>query len=295
MQAEQPTVVIPRPSRLKRAKDVWARTRRHPPTVVGAVIVVFFLLMAVFGPLVAPYTYSQQVGADRLQGPSWTHLFGTDQFGRDVLSRILWGARDIFVVAGFGTLLAVLAGSVLGLLSGYAGRWIDEGVMRVLDVLLALPPLLLAMVLLGSVGPSRLNIIFVVGVLYIPMVARVVRSVVLDIKTREFVEAAKLRGEHGSYIMSREILPNALPALAVEGSMRFSYAIFLVASLGFLGLGVQPPAPDWGLMVNEARSWFDQAPWMLFFPAGAIALLIVGVGFLSDGMRRILWPTGVSE
>lgn len=288
-------ILITRPSRLRRAAGVWSRVRKHPPTVIGLIIVVFFLLVAVFGPAVAPYKFSAQIPADALQGPSFTHWFGTDQFGRDIMSRLLWGARDIFMVAGFGTVLAVVAGAALGLFSGYAGRWVDEGVMRFLDVLLALPPLLLAMVLLGSVGPSRLNIIFVVGVLYVPMVARVVRSVVLDIKTREFVEAAKLRGERGSYIMAKEILPNALPALAVEGSMRFSYAIFLVASLGFLGLGVQPPSPDWGLMVNEARSWFDQAPWMLFFPAGAIAVLIVGVGFLSDGMRRILWPTGVSE
>jgi len=292
---QEQVVLITKPSRRKRAADVWGRVKRHPPTVVGLAIVVFFLLMAVFGPIIAPFKFSDQVPADSLQGPSWAHWFGTDQFGRDILSRLLWGARDIFLVAGFGTAVAVLLGAVLGLLSGYAGRWVDEGVMRFLDVLLSLPPLLLAMVLLGSVGPSRLNIILVVGVLYVPMVARVVRSVVLEIKTREFVEAAKLRGERGSYIMSREILPNALPALAVESSMRFSYAIFLVASLGFLGLGVQPPSPDWGLMVNEARSWFAQAPWMLFFPAGAIAFLIVGVGFLSDGMRRILWPTGVSE
>jgi peptide/nickel transport system permease protein len=294
MDAPQPAAVT-RPSLLKRTAGVWSRIRRHPPTLFGLAVVGFFLVIAFIGPLIAPYGYSQQIPADRLQGPSMAHWFGTDQFGRDILSRLLWGARDIFLVAGMGTGLAVGIGAALGLLSGYVGRLLDEGIMRFLDVLLALPPLLLAMVLLGSVGPSRLNIIVIVGLLYVPMVARVVRSVVLEIKTREFVEAAKLRGERVSYIMSREILPNALPALAVEGSMRFSYAIFLVASLGFLGLGVQPPSPDWGLMVNEARSWFDQAPWMLFFPAATIALLIVGVGFLSDGMRRILWPTGVSE
>jgi peptide/nickel transport system permease protein len=144
-------------------------------------------------------------------------------------------------------------------------------------------------------GTSRLNVIFAVGFLYIPMVSRVVRSVVLDLKTRQFVEAAKLRGETNGYIMFREILPNVLPPLAVESSMRFAYAIFLVASLGFLGLGVQPPSPDWGLMVGEARNYFEQAQWALFAPAGAIALLVVGVGFMSDGLRRILLPGGVSE
>jgi len=160
---------------------------------------------------------------------------------------------------------------------------------------LSIPPLLLAMVILFSLGPSRVNVIIVVGFLYIPMVARVVRSVVLELKTRQFVEAARLRGESGLYILYKEILPNVLPSLAVEASMRFSYSIFLVASLGFLGLGVQPPSPDWGLMVGDARTWFYQARWMLYFPAGAIAILVVGVGFMSDGLRRMLLPGGVSD
>ncbi|HOL17936.1 MAG TPA: ABC transporter permease, partial [Bacillota bacterium] len=198
-------------------------------------------------------------------------------------------------VAGSATVVAVLLGLTLGLFSGYFGGILDEVLMRLMDVILSIPPLLLAMVILFSLGPSRLNVILVVGFLYIPMVARVVRSVVLDLKTRQFVEAARLRGESSAYIVFKEILPNVLPHLAVEASMRFSYAIFLVASLGFLGLGVQPPSPDWGLMVGEARTWFHQARWVLFFPAGAIALLVVGVGFMSDGLRRMLLPGGVSD
>jgi peptide/nickel transport system permease protein len=154
--------------------------------------------------------------------------------------------------------------------------------------------LMLAMIILGTLGPNRFNVILVVGFLYIPMVARVVRSVVLDLKTRQFVEAAKLRGETSLYIMFREILPGVMPALAVESSMRFSYAIFLVASLGFLGLGVQPPSPDWGFMVGEARNYFSQAEWVLLFPAGAIGVFVVGVGFMSDGLRRMLLPGGIS-
>ena len=254
----------------------------------------FFLLMAVFGSLVAPYGYADQKLSDRLQPPSNEHIMGTDQFGRDILSRILVGSRDVYSVAGAGTVVAVLLGLGLGLLSGYYGGLLDEIAMRLVDVLLAIPPLLLAMIILGTLGPSRANVILVVGFLYIPMVARVVRSVVLDLRTRQFVEAAKLRGETSVYIMFREILPGVLPALAVESSMRFSYAIFLVASLGFLGLGVQPPAPDWGLMVGEARNFFTQAQWVLLFPAGAIALLVIGVGFMSDGLRRMLLPGGVS-
>jgi peptide/nickel transport system permease protein len=220
---------------------------------------------------------------------------GTDQFGRDIFSRVLVGSRDVFIVAGSGTALAVLLGLFLGLLAGYAGGLFDEGAMRFVDILLSIPPLLLAMIILGTVGPSRINVILVVGLLYIPMVARVVRSVVLDVKTREYVEAAKLRGESRNYIMFREILPNVLPSLAVEASMRFAYAIFLVASLGFLGLGVQPPSPDWGMMVGEARTFFTQAPWVLLYPAMTIAFLVVGIAFMSDGLRRMLLPGGVSD
>lgn len=273
----------------------WRRLRRYPATLAGFAIVGFFLLMAVFGSLVAPYGYSSQTLSERLQPPSADHLFGTDQFGRDVFSRILTGSRDVFVVAGAGTLVAVLLGLTLGLFSGYLGGLFDEVAMRLVDVLLSIPPLLLAMIILSTLGPSRVNVIIVVGLLYIPMVSRVVRSVVLDLKTRQFIEAARLRGESGLYIVFREMLPNVLPPLAVEASMRFSYAIFLVASLGFLGLGVQPPSPDWGLMVGEARNYFTQARWALLFPAGAIALLVVGVGFMSDGLRRMLLPGGVSE
>jgi peptide/nickel transport system permease protein len=279
------------PSRLTLA---WKRLRRYPATLIGLSIVGFFLLMAMFGEWIAPYKYTAQVLSDRLQPPSQAHLFGTDQFGRDILSRVIVGSRDVFVIAGSGTLIAVFLGLILGMLSGFYGGLADEIAMRFVDVLLALPPLLLAMIILGTLGPSRLNVVLIVGLLYIPTVARVVRSVVLDLKTRQYVEAARMRGESSAYLMFREMLPSVLPALAVEASMRFSYAIFLVASLGFLGLGVQPPSPDWGLQVGEARTYFKQAQWVLLFPAGAIAVLVVGVGFMSDGLRRMLLPGGVS-
>jgi len=276
---------------LKNLKRLW----RYPTTLIGFTLVFLFLVIAIFGPMIAPYKYTEQNLTNKLQPPSEEHLFGTDQFGRDVYSRILVGSRDVISVAGSGTALAVFFGLLLGLISGYRGGLFDELIMRFMDVILSIPPLLLAMVILFSLGPSRVNVIIVVGFLYIPMVARVVRSVVLDLKTRQFVEAARLRGESSIYILYREILPNVLPHLAVEASMRFSYSIFLVASLGFLGLGVQPPSPDWGLMVGDARTWFHQARWVLYFPAGAIALLVVAVGFMSDGLRRMLLPGGVSD
>ena len=280
---------------LRRAGVYWRRLRRQPVALAGTVIFVFFLLIAVFGPLAAPYDYTAQNSRVRLQGPSLAHWMGTDNYGRDVLSRVLVGAREVFFLGGVGTALAAILGTALGLLAGYIGRLWDEAIMRVLDVLLAFPALLLAMVLLATVGPSNLNLILVIAVLYIPMFARIARSMVLDLRTREFVEAARLRGETRRYILFQEVLPNSLPPLLVEASIRFAYSIFLVASLGFLGLGVQPPSPDWGRQVNEARTFFDAAPWMLFFPTAAISLLVIGTSLMADGLRHVFGPPGAEE
>lgn len=251
-----------------------------------------FLLIAVFGPLLAPHGYADQDVTARLQPPSAAHFFGTDNFGRDVFSRVLVGARGVFYLGGVGTVFAAVIGTVLGLFAGSAGRWWDEGIMRLLDVLLAFPALLLAMVLLATTGGSDLNLILVITVVYIPLFARIARSMVLDLRTREFVEAARLRGETRSYLLFREMLPNAVPPLIVEASVRFAYSIFLVASLGFLGLGVPPPSPDWGLQVNEARTFFDTAPWMLLFPAGSIALLVIATSLMADGLRHVFSSPG---
>ena len=274
------------------AAAYWRRLRRQPVGLAGTVIFVVFLLMAVFGPLVAPHGYADQSVTERLHGPSLTHFFGTDNFGRDVFSRVLVGTREVFYLGGVGTILAAIIGTSLGLVAGYAGRLWDEGIMRLLDVLLAFPALLLAMVLLATTGASNLNLILVVTVVYIPLFARIARSMVLDLRTREFVEAARLRGERRGYLLFREMLPNAVAPLIVEGSVRFAYSIFLVASLGFLGLGVPPPSPDWGLQVNEARTFFDIAPWMLLFPAGAIALLVIGTSLMADALRYVFSPAG---
>lgn len=261
---------------------------RRPSSAIGVTISIIFLLMAVFGPLIAPYEANEQIVADARQPPSADHWFGTDNLGRDVFSRVVLGARDVLALAGAGTLAAVILGTTIGLVSGYYGGWLDEVVMRFFDSLLSLPALLLALLLLGSLGPSRNSVLVVITVVYTPIVARVVRSVVLSVKTKEFVEAAQVQGESVWYILFREIFPSTLPALAVEASLRFSYAIFLVASLGFLGVGVQPPSPDWGLMVKEGRANFAQTPWALYFPAGAIAVVVVGVNLVADTMKQIL-------
>lgn len=275
----------------------------RPQSAIGTLIVLVFVVLAVFGPLIAPYGENDQ-NNPVAQAPSTGYPFGTDHLGRDVFSRVVLGARSILVMAGLGTLIAVVLGTAVGLAIGYYGGLVDDAVSRTIDAFLALPALLVALVTLGIVRNVPLesgtlaawlasnSVLLVIALVYVPIVARVVRGSTLDVKTREFVEAAQIRGESAAYIMFREILPSVVPALVVEGSLRFSYAIFLVASLGFLGVGARPPSPDWGLMVNENRRLYYLTPWALLYPTFAIALLVVGVNLMSDAIRRIMQRGG---
>ncbi|HLA42298.1 MAG TPA: ABC transporter permease [Aggregatilineales bacterium] len=281
----------------------------RPPSAVGTILVLFFLLLAIYGRHLAPYPdANDQSNPVRIEPTlKITNLtpgdypFGTDRFGRDVFSRVILGAESVFRIAGLGTLTAVILGAMIGLFMGYQGGLIDEILGRIIDTLLAIPALLLALVILGVIraadfhpGTWQYNVsdnavLVVIAILYIPIVARVVRSSTLDIKTRQFIEAAQIRGESRFYIIFREILPSVIPALVVEASLRFSYAIFLVASLGFLGFGARPPSPDWGLMVSENRGGLYQlTPWALEYPAGAIAILVISVNLMSDGIKRVV-------
>lgn len=279
-------------------RAAWRFVRRlyaQPASAVGTTIFAAFLALALVGPLVAPYGPTQQIAADRSQPPSLEHPFGTDRLGRDVFSRVVAGARDIFLLAGLGTLAAVALGTSIGLVTSYLGGPWEEITYRLFDTLLAMPALLLALLLLGTLGPSRNAVLAVIAVAYTPIIARVVRSVVLDTKTKDYVAAARMQGEGLGFILTREVLPSVLPALAVESALRFSYAIFLVASLGFLGVGVQPPRPDWGLMVSEARNFVYVTPWSLWFPAAAISLLVIGVNLMADGLKRVLQVEGAAR
>jgi len=269
-------------------RDFVNRLFTSPASAFGSVIFLIFVLMALVGPAVVPYQANQQIYDDVSQAPSSDHIFGTDHLGRDVFSRVVLGARDIFTLAGLGTLVAVLIGTLLGLISGYFGGWFDEVLMRFFDSLLSIPALLFALLMLGTIGPSRLGVLMVLMIVYPPIVARVVRSVVLSEKNKSYIGAARTQGESTQFILIRLILPAVYPALAVEASLRFSYAIFLTASLGFLGVGVQPPNPDWGLMINEARRTYTLVPWALYFPAGVISLIVIGINLMSDGLQRAL-------
>jgi peptide/nickel transport system permease protein len=260
----------------------------NPATAFGTGLVIIFLLLAIFGSLLAPYRANEQISGDARQPPSLKHWFGTDNLGRDVFSRVILGASGVILLAGAGTLVSVVLGTSIGLITAYQGKWIDEISMRFFDSLVAIPAILLALMFLGTIGPTSFGVLIVLVIVYTPIIARVVRSSVLSVKTLGYVEIARLQGETQSYILFREILPTVVPVLAVEAALRFSYAIFLVASLGFLGLGVQPPNPDWGLMVKEARVNVDQTPWAMYFPAGAIALIVVGVNLTADGLKKAL-------
>jgi peptide/nickel transport system permease protein len=266
----------------------WRRLLATPSAAIGGAILVVYLVLAVFGSALAPYPPLEFHYQDTLRPPSSTFLLGTDQFGRDILSRILAGTRSIILIAFGATALGVVGGTLIGLTAGYYGDRIDETIMRIADGLMSFPSLLLALLILTTLGSSLVNIIIGVAITFVPRVARIIRSVALDIRTQPFVQAAQARGERAPYIITREMLPNAMPAIIVESSIRVGYAILIGASLGFLGLGVQPPTPDWGLMIFEGRSMIQSAPWMVLGPAVAISTLVIAANLFADGLSRVL-------
>ncbi|PZC46108.1 MAG: peptide/nickel transport system permease protein [Chloroflexi bacterium] len=258
---------------------------------IGLPIVLVHAVIFVAGSWLAPYSFTsfnlaEDGTLEQLVGPSRHFLLGTDQFGRDILSRVMSGSTSLIAVAGSGTLLGIAMGSIVGMGSAYMGKWVDEVVMRIMDGLMSFPSLLMALLVISALGPNVLYIVATVAIVTTPGVARVMRSATLTLKEQEFVQSARLRGESAPYIIFREILPNTLPVMGVELTVRLSYSILIVASLGFLGLGVQPPSPDWGLMISQGRQFLSSAPWVALAPAGAVASLIVGVNLLTDGIRQ---------
>ena len=291
----------------------FRRLTSRPLAVAGAIGVLIFLILTLIGPMLAPYPYDQIIrGTDvgiesrrALVGEPPSPLFplGTDQRGRDILSRMLWGARETIGLPLVATTISVILGTALGLLIGFVGGVLDDVVSRILDSLISIPAMVLALVMISTIvpllsasespvvellRPSNISLTAVVVVLYVPIISRVARSATLSVRELGYIEEARLRGERRGHILFRQILPGVLPSLLVEASLRLSYAIILVTSLGFLGLGVQPPSPEWGRMVLDARTRFVDAPWELWYPVLAIALLIVCVNLMSDGLRRVL-------
>lgn len=277
----------------KKLAMVFEELRSNPTFLAGTVLVGLFLTIATIGPYIAPYDPTQFDFNARLLPPSSSHFFGTDEYGRDVFSRVITGARISFLLSLYSTVFSISLGTVLGLVAGYYGGWIDETVMRLMDALLSIPSLLLGLIIVAGLGTGLTNVMLAVGLVYSPRVARVVRGQVLAVKEEEFVLAAKSQGESGVYIMLREILPNVVGPLSVEGSIRMGFAILLQTSLSYLGMGFSPPTPDWGLMISEARYHIYDAPWVIGFPAVAISLTILGFNLFGDGLRMALDPTRV--
>jgi len=256
---------------------------------IGGAIVLFWTICALFGPWIVPHNPYKDAMLNTLAAPSLTHPFGTDQLGRDIFSRVIVGARSILSVAPLATLLGTLAGTALGLVTGYFGGIIDTLLSRLIEVLLALPLIIVALLALVALGPSTTTVIMVIGLIFAPLIARTVRTAVLAERALDYVAAAKLRGESALHIMFVEILPNVLPPILVETTVRLGYAIFTVASLSFLGFGIQPPSADWGLAISQNYGLITGGYWWtVTFDAMAIASLVVGVNLITDGVQAAI-------
>ena len=264
-----------------------ARTRLGP---LGAVVTLVAIAVALLAPAISPYDPLKQDLGNTLARPDRAHLMGTDNVGRDVLSRVIWGTR-VSLLAGFVSVaLAVLAGSLLGLMAGYSGGRVDGLVMRVMDAVLSFPPLVLALALGAVLGAGLTGVLLALGVVYTPAFARLMRGQVLTIAARDYVDAARALGASGWRVAARHVVPNAINPIIVQASLSVAFAILAEASLSFLGLGIQPPQASWGSMINAGRGYLQQAPWIVFGPGGALFVTVVGLNFVGDAVRDALDP-----
>ena len=290
----------PNKSVARRIAELLAVLWSSKTAIIGLAIVLFWVFVSVFAPMLTPYGPSDQDWKAPNKGPSMAHPLGTDELGRDLWSRLIYGARIVLVIlplpgGGFipggtalwGVIAALFVGCLLGLISGYKGGWIDEIVMRLLDAMMSVPIILLYLIIVAAIGASALNVVIAIAIVGTPGIARLVRGLALDICTRDYIRAAETRGESCWWIMIFEILPNARGPIIIDSMLRVGYAIFAMGTLGFLGLGLPPPSPDWGSMVAKGREFILQgAPWAALWPSIAIASLVVGLNMLADGLRE---------
>ena len=256
----------------------------------GIIVLLTALVVGIFAPLVAPYDPLKQDLLLTLKPPDAAHLLGTDNLGRDVLSRVIWGTR-VSLIAGFCSVaVAVVLGSLLGLLAGFSGGLTDGIVMRLVDAVLSFPALVLALALGAVIGAGLTGVVIALSVVYTPTFARLMRGQVLSVRTREYVEAARVIGSPGWRIVKQHVLPNVATPIVVQASLSIAFAILAEASLSFLGLGVAPPAPSWGGMINQGRGYLQQAPWLVFGPGAALFVTILGLNFVGDAIRDALDP-----
>ncbi len=270
-------------------RELLRNLLRSKVFLAGAFILAVWIVCAVFGSLIAPADPNAQNLLSINQAPSWSHLFGTDELGRDMLSRVIVGSRDILVIAPLATLLGTMLGTALGLVMGYFRGLTDELIGRFVEAFLALPLVVTALIVITALGRSNLTVIVVIGIIFTPLIARTVRAAVLQERELDYVSAARLRGEPAPYVMFVEILPNVMAPVMVEFTVRLGYAIFTVAILSYLGFGAQPPSPDWGLEINQNYGQVTAGYWWeVLFDAVAIASLVVAVNLVSDSVEKVL-------
>ncbi len=279
----------------RRKNKALSRFWRSPRTIVGMVILVIILLAAIFAPLVATHEPNAQNLRNRLQPPSQENWLGTDQFGRDTYSRIVYGGRVSLQVGFLSVAIALGIGGIMGLLAGFYGGWIDRIMMAVSDVLLALPGFLLALAIVAALGPSIVNVMIAVGVATVPNFSRIVKAAVVSVREQEYVAAAQAQGQRDSGIMLKHVIPNSLSPVIVQVTLSLAGAILTAAGLSFLGMGAQPPTAEWGAMLNGAQSYLREAHWPVTAPGIAIVLVVLALNFVGDGLRDALDPRGHTD
>ncbi|RFU66805.1 ABC transporter permease [Bacillus sp. V59.32b] len=271
-------------------KEAWKNFKKNKLAIVGLSIVAFFILLAILAPLIAPYDVAKQELSNKHLAPSGEHWFGTDEFGRDIFSRVIYGARISLWVGFVSVAGSVIVGSFLGIVAGYYGRWVDTIISRIFDIILAFPSILLAIAVVAALGPSLQNALIAIAIINVPTFGRLLRSRVLSVKEEEYITAAKAIGMKDSRILIHHILPNSLAPIIVQGTLAIATAIIECAALGFLGMGAQAPTPEWGKMLADSRAFILQAPWTVLFPGLAIMLTVLGFNLMGDGLRDALDP-----
>lgn len=271
--------------------DSWKRLRKQKLAVIGGLIIIFFILLAVIAPLFTSYSYDAVKLTERFKPPlSEGHIFGTDDLGRDMFTRIIYGARISLRVGFLAVIGSIIVGTFLGLLAGYFGRWADMLISRIFDIMLAFPSILLAIAIVTILGRSLTNALIAIAIINIPTYGRLVRSKVLSLKEEEFILAAKAVGMKNSRILIYHLLPNSMTPIIVQGTLGIATAIIEAAALGFLGLGANPPTPEWGTMLADSKDYIQIAPWTVIFPGVSIMLVVLGFNLFGDGLRDALDP-----
>lgn len=271
-------------------KDTFRELRKNRLAIIGFSVIIFFILIAIFAPLFTSYTYHEQNLASRLQPPSGEYWLGTDHLGRDIFTRLVYGARVSLMVGFIAVSGALVFGTFLGIIAGYFGRWVDMIISRIFDILLAFPSILLAIAIVAILGPSLQNALLAIAIINIPIFGRLVRSRVISLREEEYMMAAKAQGMRHGRIIFQHILPNSVAPIIVQSTLGFGTAILEAAALGFLGLGAQPPTPEWGQMLADSRDFIQLAPWTVIVPGIAIVLVVLGFNLIGDGLRDALDP-----